>query len=165
MTVVIDTSALISLAIGDVLDQTLAAFDAITTPAVIEELEETAEYDDRHGTAATTLLRQTDALTMQDADGTSFKTSRVDAGEASCVAVARDVDAAFLVTDDYRALPELQGLVDAEVAVSPIVLRALVKRDTLSSEDAETAFETIAAGRDWLDAPIYRYARRLFDES
>jgi hypothetical protein len=56
-------------------------------------------------------------------------------------------------------------LVEAEVAVSPIVLRALIKRDALSSEDAETAFETIATGRDWLDAPIYRYARRLFDEA
>lgn len=68
------------------------------------------------------------------------------------------------MTDDYRALPELQGLVDAEVAVSLIVLRALVKRDAHSAADAETAFDTIAAGRDWLDAPIYRYARRLFDE-
>lgn len=165
MTVVVDTSALISLAVGAVLDQTLASFDVVTTSTVIEELEETAEYDDRHGTAATTVLRQTDALTVQDADGAPFETSRVDTGEASCVAAARDVDAAFLVTDDYRALPELEGLVDAEVVVSPIVLRALVKRDALSSEAAETAFETIATGRDWLDAPIYRYARRLFDES
>jgi predicted nucleic acid-binding protein len=164
VTVVVDTSALISLAVGDALDQTLAAFDIVTTPTVIEELEATAAYDDRHGTAATAVLRRTDALTVEDADGAPFETSRVDAGEASCVAAARDDDAAFLVTDDYRALPELQGLVDAEVAVSPIVLRALVKRNALSSEDAETAFETIAAGRDWLDAPIFRYARRLFDE-
>jgi predicted nucleic acid-binding protein len=85
VTVVIDTSALISLAIGDVLDQTLAAFDAITTPAVIEELEETAEYDDRHGTAATTVLRQTDALTVQDADGAVRNEScRCRRGELRC---------------------------------------------------------------------------------
>lgn len=165
MTVVVDTSAFISLAVGDVLDQTLTAFDVVTTHTVIEELEATAEYDDRHGTAATTVLQQTDALTVHDAAGASFETSRVDAGEASCVVAVRQRDAAFLVTDDYRALPELQELVDAEVAVSPIVLRALVKRDALSSEHAETAFEAIAVGRDWLDAPIYRYARRLFDES
>jgi predicted nucleic acid-binding protein len=164
VTVVVDTSALISLAIGDALDETLAAFDIVTTPTVIEELEATAAYDDRHGTAATAVLGQMESLTVHDADGAPFETSRVDAGEASCVAAARTVDAVFLVTDDYRALPELQGLVDAEVAVSPIVLRALVKRDALSSADAETAFDTIAAGRDWLDAPIYRYARRLFSE-
>lgn len=70
---------------------------------------------------------------MHDADVTPFETSRVDAGEAGCVAAARNVDATFLVTDDYRALPELQGLVDPEVAVSPTVLRALVKRAALCS--------------------------------
>jgi predicted nucleic acid-binding protein len=165
VTLVVDTSGLISLAVGDVFDQTLTAFNVVTTSTVIEGLEATAEYDDRHGTAANTVLRRIDALILRDADGASFETSRVDAGEASCVAAARDSDAAFLVTDDYRALPELQGLVDAEVAVSPIVLRALVKRDALSAADAEAAFETIAAGRDWLDAPIYRYAHRLLDES
>lgn len=142
----------------------VAAFDIVTTETVIEELEATAAYDDRHGTAATAVLRRTDAITVQDTDGAPFETSRVDSGEASCVAAVRDGDAAFLVTDDYRALPELQGLVDAKVAVSPIVLRALVKRGELSGAEAETAFESIAAGRDWLDAPIYRYARRLFDE-
>ncbi|QSG02793.1 hypothetical protein [Natranaeroarchaeum sulfidigenes] len=44
--------------------------------------------------------------------------------------------------------------------MSPIVLRALVKPDALSSEDAEIAFEAIVTGRDWLDAPIYLPARR-----
>lgn len=52
-----------------------------------------------------------------------------------------------------------------EVAVSPIVLRVLVKPDALSSEDAEIAFEAIATGRDGLDAPIYRYVGRLLDDS
>lgn len=165
MSVVIDTSAFISLAVGDVLNQAVTTFDFVTTPTVIEELEATAAYDDRHGTAAGTVLERTNEVTVCDTTGASFETSRVDAGEASCVAAVRQCDAVFLVTDDYRALPELQGLVDAEVAVSPIVLRALVKRDVISADKAETAFERIAVGRDWLDAPIYRYARRLFDES
>ena len=165
MTVVVDTSAFISLAIGDVLDQMLTTFDVVTTHTVIEELEATVEYDDQHGAAAATVLDRANEVTVHDTAGASFETSRVDAGEASCVAAVRQRDPAFLVTDDYRALPEFQGLVDAEVAVSPIVLRALVKRDVISGEKAETAFERIAAGRDWLDAPIYRYARWLFEES
>jgi hypothetical protein len=69
----------------------------------------------------------------------------------------------FLVTDDFRALPELQELVDAEVALSPIVLRALVIRGVLSAEDANAAFDRIAAGRDWLETPLYRYGRRLLE--
>lgn len=165
MTVVVDTSAFISLAVGDVLDQTVATFDLVTTPTVIEELEATAAYEDRHGTAAATVLERANEVAVHDTTGESFETSRVDPGEASCVAAVHQRGATFLVTDDYRALPELQELVDAEVAVSPIVLRALVKRNVISGDKAETAFERIAVGRDWLDAPIYRYARRLFDES
>jgi len=60
---------------------------------------------------------------------------------ASCVVAARETDAKFLITDDYRALPELRTAVDPRVALSPILLRALVKRDALSESEARTAFE------------------------
>ena len=160
---VIDTSAFLSLAVGGALEPVLRAFDVVTTHAVHGELEATAEYEDRHGTAATAVLDAEDAVTVVETQSEEFETSRIDAGEASCVTVTRARGAPFLVTDDYRALPELQQLVDAEVVLSPIVLRALVKRGSWSETQAETAFETIAEKRDWLGAPIYRYARQLFD--
>lgn len=160
---VVDTSAFVSLAVGDVLDHVLEEFDVVTTATVVEELEETTEYDDRHGTGVTAVLDVEDALTVVDIEGNQFETSRIDVGEASCVATARELDAAFLLTDDYRALPELQEIVDAEVALSPIVLRALAKRGVLTDAEAQTRFERTAEGRDWLGAPIDRYARQLFD--
>jgi len=158
---VVDTSAFVSLAVGDVLDHVLEEFDVVTTTAVVEKLEETAGYDDLHGTGAATALDAEDAFTVVEMEGSHFETSRIDAGEASCVAAARKLDVASFVTDDYRALPELQEIVDAEVALSPIVLRALVKRGVLTDSEAQTRFETIAEGRDWLGAPIYRYARQI----
>lgn len=161
--IVVDTSAFISLAVGDALEPVLHEFEVVTTQAVRRELEATADYDDRHGTGATTALDAVAAFSVVEAEGAAFETSRIDAGEASCVAVTRTHDADFLVTDDYRALPELQELVDAEVVLSPIVLRALVKREVWSDGQAKTAFESIAEGRDWLGAPIYRYAHQLFE--
>ncbi|KTG30249.1 hypothetical protein [Haloferax profundi] len=160
---VVDTSAFISLAVGGVFETVLDEFDIATTQAVLDELEETAAYDDNHGDGESTILDAVAAIRVVDTTGDEFVTSRIDDGEASCVAAAREVDAAFLITDDYRALPELQNLVDAEVALSPIVLRALVKRDVLTAAEAKSAFEAIAEGRDWLGAPIYRYARQLFE--
>ncbi|WP_435196843.1 hypothetical protein [Natronomonas sp. EA1] len=160
---VFDTSALISLGVGDVLDPVLDELSVATTALVWAELEETSGYDDRHGRAARAVLECEPRLELVDVTGEAFVTSRIDAGEASCVAAVRTLDAPFLITDDFRALPELQRLVDAEVALSPIVLRALVKRGALSENEARTAFDAIAEGRDWLGAPIYRYARRLFD--
>lgn len=161
--IVIDTSAFISLAVGNALEPALREFDVVTTQTVHGELEATAEYDDRHGKAAAGVLDTEDAFAVIEVQGEEFETSRIDAGEASCVAVTRAQGVPFFVTDDFRALPELQQLVVAEVVLSPILLRALVKRGSWSEKQAETAFETIAEERDWLSVPIYRYARQLFD--
>lgn len=161
--IVADTSALISLATADVLDIVLAEFDVHTTDTVIEELEDTARFDDAHGAGAQQVLDQQDQLTVHTVEG-GFTSSRVDAGEGSCCALADDIDAAFLLTDDLRALPELQRLIDARVAISPIVLKALVTRGVLDRDGALDRLERLAATRDWLGAPIYRRARRLFDE-
>lgn len=161
---VADTSALISLATADALDAALREFEVHVTETVLEELAETAEYDDSHGRAARVVLDHRADLTVRATEDVRLDSSRVDDGEASCAALARDVDADFLVTDDLRALPELQAVTDARVAISPIVLKALVKRGVLSHADARTRLESLAEDRDWLGAPIYRRAQNLFDE-
>jgi predicted nucleic acid-binding protein len=161
--IVADTSAFVSLAVGDVLALFLDEFDVVTTAAVIAELEETAAYDDLHGRGAADVLAHDDRVEVVTVESADVVTSRIDTGEASCVAAVRNVGAQFLITDDYRALPELQQLVDGEVALSPIVLRALVKRGALSDDETTAVLETIAEPRDWLGTPIYRYALELFD--
>ena len=161
--IVADTSALISLATGEILETVLEEFDLHTTAAVIGELERTATYEDRHGTAAETVLVNRNQLTVHTVDDVEFSSSRIDEGEASCIGLARRIDAEFVLTDDLRALPELQTLVDARIAISPIVLKALVKRGVLDEREAKTRLERIAENRDWLGAPIYRRAAGLFE--
>jgi predicted nucleic acid-binding protein len=163
--IVVDTSAFVSLGVGDVLCSIAREFDLGTTKTIVAELEETAEYEDRHGSAAGVALDLVSEMVVVDSTDESLVTSRIDAGEASCVAATREHGAAFLVTDDFRALPELQTLVDADVTLSPILLRASVGREVLTEAEARTALQTIADERDWLGAPIYRYARRLFASS
>lgn len=159
---VADTSALVSLATVGLLDTLLSEFDIATTETVVAELEDTASYDDRHGHAAGVVLHNLDRLTVHGVEE-GFESSRVDAGEGSCATLANDLDAAFLLTDDLRALPELQRLVDARVALSPIVLRALVERGVLERKAALEKLEQLGGHRGWLGAPIYRRARTLFD--
>jgi predicted nucleic acid-binding protein len=161
--IVADTSGLISLTTVDLLDTFLTEFDVHTTDLVVEELEETGEYDDSHGKAAETVLSQLDRITTHQVDG-EFTSSRVDPGEGSCVLLTKEEDADFLVTDDLRALPELKTLADSKVAISPIVLKALVKRDVLSEEEALDRLDELAEKRRWLGAPIYRRAKRLFGD-
>ena len=161
---VVDTSAFVSLAVGGVFTPTTEAFEIATTREVLDELEQTGQYDDRHGTAAAAVLEHRDDFTMLSTDPEAFTTSRIDRGEASCVVATHELDVTCLVTDDFRALPELQELITADVVLSPIVIRALSKQAAISDEAAQAAFDTIAEDRDWLGAPIYRYAKTLFDE-
>jgi predicted nucleic acid-binding protein len=160
--IVADTSAVVTLASAEVIDTVLEEFDVHTTHVVISELEATAEHKDIHGEAAERVLELADEITIHDTDEPSFESSRIDRGEASCVMLTRQVKADFLITDDLRALPELQELVDAKVAISPIVLKALVKRGVLEPEQGEEKLDLIAERRDWLGAPIYRRAKQLF---
>ena len=160
--IVADTSALITLASIDIFDLVLEEFDIHTSVTAVEELEDTAEYDDSHGKAADGVLQHRDQFTVHDASRTEFQSSRIDGGEGSCADLARDLGADFLITDDLRALPELQTLSGTQVAISPIVLRALVKRDVLDEEEAAAKLEAAAENRDWLESPIYTKARDLF---
>lgn len=163
--IVADSSALISLASIDILDLFLSEFDVHTTDTVIQELEETAGYDDLHGTAAATVLSNRDRLTIHHVDNVRFSSSRIDQGEGSCGRLTNQEDAEFLITDDLRALPELQFVADAQVVISPVILKALVKRNVIEHEQAKDRLARLAESRDWLGAPIYRRALDLFEET
>lgn len=65
--IVADTSALISLASIDLLEIFLTEFNVHTTELVVDELEDTAGYDDRHGDASQTVLDNLDRLTSSSA--------------------------------------------------------------------------------------------------
>lgn len=158
-----DTSSLISLASIDLLDTFLTEFDVHTTEQVVKELEDTAEYEDRHGDAAQAVLDNLDRITTHQLHE-KFTSSRVDHGEGSCALLTKEIDAEFLITDDLRALPELQTVSDAKVAISPIVLKALVQRDVLEHEEALEKLDELAEERNWLGAPIYRRAKDLFEK-
>jgi len=161
--IVADTSSLVSLTTADALRIFLSEFDVHTTETVLEELTETSQYQDPHGDAARAVLQHQDRIAVHEVNEQAFQSSRLDRGEASCVLLARELDADFLITDDLRALPELQPLVNARVAISPIVLKALVQRGVLERDEALARLDELAETRDWLGAPIYRRARQLFD--
>ena len=162
--IVVDTSAFVSLATVDTLSAVLEEYDVHTPATVVTELEETADYRDVHGQAATKVLETKSAFTIHTVPEPELVSSRIDHGEASCVRLSRELEADFLLTDDLRALPELQNVTKAQVALSPIMLKALVKRNRLSGGEARDRLETLAEKRDWLGSPIYRRARDLFDE-
>lgn len=162
--IVLDTSAFVTLATGDVLRLVLEEFDVHTTETVVRELEDAAGYDDVHGESARSVIDQLDRVIVHEASERTFQSSRVDEGEGSCAILALGEDVDFLITDDLGALPELRTLAGTRVAISPIVLKALVQRGVLGREDAIETLDRMAEDRSWIGRPIYRRVRRLFDE-
>ncbi|KXA93002.1 hypothetical protein AKJ64_01685 [candidate division MSBL1 archaeon SCGC-AAA259E17] len=163
--IVADTSALASLASGSVLRFFLEEFDVRVTKTVVEELEDLSLGGDRTAEHADEVLTLKDSFQVCETGGEKPTSSRIDSGEGSSVVLAERVEADFLITDDLRALPELEKLLgEGKVAISPIVLRALVERGVLERENALEKLERIAENRDWLHSPIYRRARGLLEE-
>lgn len=161
--IVVDTSALITIASINLLDDVLAEYDIYTTETVIQELEETAEYEDIHGEAAQDVLDRVDRIEVYNTSESGFWSSRIDEGEGTTVTLANETQADFLITDDLRALPELQTVAESKVVISPILLKALVKRDVLEQAEALRKLEEAAENRDWLESPIYEKAKNLFE--
>jgi len=162
--IVADTSALVSLAVADVLVPVSEEFRIATTETVRTELAETVTYDDAHARAAEQCLEAIEGIAVEPVEESPFESARVDEGEGSCVLLVEHSGAEYLVTDDLRALPELQTLSHAEVVISPFLVAALVRRGVLGRAEALQRLETVADTRSWLGAPIYRRARSLLDD-
>lgn len=163
--IIADTSALISLASGSVLNLFFDEFEVVITETVLGELEELSQESDWTAENAKQVYRSKKSLKVYEISGEKPVSSRVDEGEASCALLAQELEADFLITDDLRALPEIEKMVGKDrVAISPIVLRALVKRNVLDKKQALEKLKKMGKRRDWLHRPIYRKARELLED-
>lgn len=72
----------------------------------------------------------------------------------------REREQDYLLTDDFRALGEIEKLIGENVVLSPIILKVLVIRGRIDTHQALTKLDEMAEKRDWLGRPIYRYAKR-----
>lgn len=159
---VMDTSAFLSLASVNVLETVLEEYEVHTTETVFNELQSTAEYEDLHAEAAEKAIELSSEFRSHKVETGDFESSRIDKGENSCVVLANQLETEFVLTDDFRALPELKVLADCEVATSPIMLKALVKRNRISDKKAKQKLDKLAENRNWLGSPIYRHAKKMF---
>ena len=165
--VVIDTSALISLAHSSFLDLILEEFRVVISNFVIEELKKTSRFGDVDGKAAVTVLKQIGRLEIRTVDPAAVKkivTSRLNEGEASCVLLAQAADVDALISDDLKAMHQLQQYAQIhkfDLGLAAVLIQALVLRGKLSKDQALESLEWIAEKRDWMGRPIYKAYQRI----
>ncbi|WP_254534039.1 hypothetical protein [Natrinema gelatinilyticum] len=151
--IVADTSAFVSL--GTVADSTpnpldllLDAHDVILPEQVVDELTETASYDDASGEAAQAVLDRQAAFEVRSIE--LDETFPLDDGENAAVTLANDVDAVQLLCDEFNRFALIHAsLADTRLVTTPIVLTALVRNEVLSPEAAEGFLDEMSDARSW----------------
>jgi predicted nucleic acid-binding protein len=168
--IIADSSALISLAHGQLLESILKEFEIVISNWVLQELEQTARFDDPDGKAAQEVLTQRGSfkiVNVSEADFRNYLGRKVHAGEASCLPLARQQDAVAFVCDDFDALPYLDyhsQELGIEVGLCPVLIQALILRGKLTRDEGRAAFDRIAERWNWLGRPLYEYGKKLLEK-
>jgi hypothetical protein len=163
---VADASALVSLGTvagnePDPLSICLADYDAVVPTAVIQELQETASYEDAHGRAATAVLEQTETLETRSVS----LDSGFPLGENAAVTLPNDIDAALLLCDEFTHLGLIHpSLADTRLVTTPTLLSVFVRTERLSVEKARTPLDEISERRSWTANSYVQRARSVLEK-
>jgi len=161
--IVADTSSLVSLQTGDILELSLELFDISVPEIVVTELREMAGFNDTHGKSAKNVLKliKENRISIKELIAISETESRVDVGEMDCLNLCKQEQIPVLVTDDWRALPKLiEKSASINVVVSAFVIRSLLNRYMLTMDDAKAVLDRIARERGWLESQIYEESKK-----
>jgi hypothetical protein len=166
MTLVADTSALVSLAATAdarrlALPPFLGGYDVAVPGQVLDELEAIAQYEDDHARAAQAVLDEQDRIAVHDVElDPEFP---LDDGENAAIQLTDEIGAAFFYCDEYNQLALVHAtLSESQLVTTPRLLKALVVHGDLSRADAEVLLEGIGRARSW-DANAYvQQAEHLF---
>jgi predicted nucleic acid-binding protein len=150
---VADTSALVSL--GTVADDSPNPLDilleshAVVVPEqVVDELAETASYDDRSGVAAQAVLDRRAAFEVRSVE--LDEAFPLDDGENAAVTLANEIEAVQMLCDEFNRLALVHAsLAETRLVTTPILLTALVRNDTISPDAAETFLAEMGTARSW----------------
>jgi len=167
--IAVDTASLISLVHGGILDLVLSGFKVIVSNIIMEELERVAKFKDSDGRAAKRVLSKKDELEIQEVaknELSEFLSTRINPGEASCIVIAKKKEVKVLISDDFKAMAELEYYskrYNFKVGLCSALIKTLMLRKKLKRDEARKIFEKIGNRRNWIGKPIYEYGKeRLF---
>jgi predicted nucleic acid-binding protein len=151
--IVADTSALVSLGtVADSspnpLDLLLDSHTVVVPEQVVDELTETASYDDASGRAAQAVLDRRSALEVRSVE--LDETFPLGDGENAAVTLANELDAVQLLCDEFNRLALVHAsLAETRLVTTPILLTALVRNDAISPDVAGGLLAEMSDARSW----------------
>ena len=159
MKIVFDTSALMSLAAGNILGFTFESLQCVVPERVCEELRGLSKNDTFEWKIAQLVI---DYLQQAEIVQSYKKSSE---GELECAYVANEIeDAEFLITDDTAALSKLEKICTKEIRFSPIIPYALCLKGKMTKKQAIHTLEQMRIKRNWKDNIIFEQALILLEQ-
>lgn len=166
--IVADTSALVSLgtvanATSNPLDVLLELHDVVVPEQVIDELAETASYDDISAEAARSVLDRRSALGVRSVE--LDETFPLDDGENAAVTLANDIGAAQLLCDEFNRLALVHAsLVETRLVTTPLLLTAFVRNGVLPPAAGEAFLAEMSEARSWSENSYVKRARATLEQ-
>jgi len=155
MKLVIDTSALLSLEAGGVLEIAVEKLDFIISLTIKEELTGLSKNNDFEGNLAKNVL---------DYDIEVVETSkRFDEGELEVAYLAKEEDAEFIITDDIEAREKIGKISNKPIRFSTMIVYALCLKGLKTFEQGRKIVERMAVKRDWKDNLIFESAKLMWE--
>lgn len=167
-TVVADTSALVSLELAGTLDASLSIISWQVPKAVIEELNELAEFDDALGKAAKRVkeLVQKENIQVHEIESEPSISKMVDRGEACAFSLCLKEKIKLLACDDVEAGYRLDGLARANqirIVIGAAVIVELVKQKIWTKKQAIGAVSKMIRQRDWEGGVLAALSRKYLE--
>lgn len=160
MKIVLDTSALMSLAAGGILEIVAESIDCVVPERVQAELQGIGKNNDFEGNIAKNIF---ELLGKEIEVLEAYKKSAE--GEIECAYLANEIDEVeFLITDDTRALERLEKICKKSIRFSPLILYALCLKKKLTKVQALNVLERMRVKRNWKDNIIFEQAALLLEE-
>lgn len=159
MRIVIDTSGLLSLAAGNILELATKFFDFIIPTRVKQEIDGIAKNNNFETKLAKNVLFYiNNEIKIIDA----YKISQQ--GELECAYLANELDdVEFLITDDIKILEKLGKISKKEVNFSTLIVYSLYLSGKISKEQGWKAIERMGVKRNWKNNIIFDQAKLLWN--
>lgn len=158
--VVVDTSALLSLASADFLWYPLANFELVVPRSVMEEIEKLKAKPETEPTVSKVLGARSRFTIVQPKRGAAGRHR----GELDCLQVCTERGIELLVLDDFRAIRRLKPAAisrGVKLLLSAFFIAHAAASREMSREEAFAIFDRMAEERDWVGGRVYTAGKEL----
>lgn len=158
MKIVIDTSALLSLESGNILETAVENFNFVIPVRIKEELIGLGRDNNFEGNLAKKVLDY-----VEKEINVVETSKRFDDGELEAAYLAKEtIDIEFIISDDIKAIEKIKNISKKEIRFSTMIVYALCLKEIITFDQGWKIIEKMAVKRVWKDNLIFESAKSIW---